>query len=128
MKMMLWWLAACSAKPGAPAAPDTPVPGPAPVAEPAPAPAPTPTPVAADPAALYAECRDRVESPQSSGECEADGDCQTSGCSNELCIAKSAGQMMSACDMRPCFEVLEACGCHDGQCTWTVADAAPSSP
>jgi len=108
MKMTFLWLVACSSKP---TAPDVPAPS-----EPAPAPAPAP-----DPQALYESCVDRVEPPQQPGECESDADCQKTGCSSEMCVATSHGELMTTCEVEPCFAVLQTCGCHDGQCTWSVA-------
>ena len=72
----------------------------------------------------YARCKARVEGSDTPGECTADTDCQRAGCSQELCIASTEAAMgvMSTCEVRPCFAVLEACGCHDGVCAWSVGD------
>ncbi|MEN0062484.1 MAG: eight-cysteine-cluster domain-containing protein [Myxococcota bacterium] len=124
MISMFYLLWACSAKPSAPEAPaEAPeAPAPAPVPEPVAAPEPAPM----SPEALYASCEVRVEQPQSAGECTTDADCQRSGCSSEVCTsAKMAGEVMTTCEIQPCFAVLDACGCHDGQCTWTVAEPNP---
>ncbi|MFT7520904.1 MAG: hypothetical protein ACI9MC_003055, partial [Kiritimatiellia bacterium] len=46
-------------------------------------------------AELYAQCHDRLEFPESAGECSADADCTKAGCSQEICTtpAASAGMM-----------------------------------
>ncbi|MCB9779125.1 MAG: hypothetical protein H6742_11225 [Alphaproteobacteria bacterium] len=85
-------------------------------------------PVAADltPAELYAGCRERVEQPEADGECSADADCAATGCSGERCVAASvAGDLMSTCEVQPCFQVLDHCGCVEGRCSWSLKDAAP---
>jgi eight-cysteine-cluster-containing protein len=103
-------------------APAVPVPVPAPALAPAPAPAGE-----TSPAALYASCEPYVEGPQSDGECRADGDCARAGCGLVVCTtATSATDLMTTCEDRPCYAVLDTCGCHDGRCTWTVrAEPAP---
>jgi eight-cysteine-cluster-containing protein len=112
---------------------EPPAPDPAPVAPteaPAP-PAPPPPPPAApaDPKALYAECRDRMEKPETAGECKADADCAVTGCGKEVCTtAKGAGDVMTTCENKPCFLVVENCGCHEGACTWNVKAEAPAMP
>ncbi len=121
-------IVACSTKPGPPEVPEAPEVPEVRVPEPVEVPEADADTAPADPAALYAACEARVEQPQSPGECATDGDCVTSGCSSELCVPKSAGQMMTTCEVKPCFAVLQTCGCHDGQCTWTVGTAAPPSP
>ncbi len=101
---------------------------PAPAPEPAPEPAPTePDPAAATPQALYEECRERVENPQAESECQTDADCKAAGCSNEVCTTVAeAANIMTSCDVQPCFRVLDACGCHEGQCTWTLKAEVPA--
>lgn len=135
-------LLSCGGPPAAPA-PDAPAPAaqPAtsPAAPPAAAPAATPpappadaavaptasAPVAAAPA-LDAMCRQRVEGPEADGECTTDADCATGGCSGEVCAPAAAiGELMTTCEVQPCFELLDRCGCHDGRCTWTLK-AAPA--
>lgn len=97
------------------AAPD-PEPEPAPVADPD-----TPTP-----ASLYASCRDRVEGPEADGECETDADCKTAGCGGEVCTTVAeAANVMTTCDAKLCFSVLETCGCVEGRCSWALKDAIP---
>lgn len=112
------------------------VPGPAPsvVEVPAPEPVdeaspkkPLPGKIGAPPippAQLYADCKTRVEGSDQAGECSSDADCQKAGCSQELCISKAeaAEGMMSTCEIRPCFAVLETCGCTEGVCSWAVGD------
>ena len=93
-----------------------------------PAAEPEATSSALDPQALYAPCRVRVEGPEADGECSADADCVKGGCSGEVCATpKSLEGMMGTCEVLPCFEVLQACGCNDGRCTWTVGPAAAGS-
>lgn len=103
------------------AAGGNPAPGPQPTGLTAPATTPAKTPAEA-----YQGCRDRVEGIQTSGECKVDTDCTTTGCSQEVCVATpNAGDIMTTCEILPCFAVLEACGCHESQCTWTVAATMP---
>jgi len=100
-------------------------------AELAPAPAATTTaaerpepPPLDDPQGLYEQCRDRVEGPEHDGECTSDDDCVNVGCSNEVCVpASAAADLMTACEVRICYSVLQSCGCHEGRCTWTVDGA-----
>lgn len=80
----------------------------------------------ATPASLYEECRGRVEGRETAGECETDADCQSAGCSQEVCTTKAlAAEVMSTCEVRPCFSVLDACGCNDGVCAWSLKDSVP---
>lgn len=79
------------------------------------------------PASLYAECEQRVENPQAAGECTADADCAKAGCGSEVCTTMAAAaQVMTTCEDKLCFKVLDTCGCHDGQCTWTLKDEVPA--
>ena len=92
-------------------------------AEPAPAPAERATPTA-----LYEQCHDRLELPEAAGECTTDADCGSVGCGKEVCTTTKAGaEVMSTCEDRPCFKVLDACGCHEGKCTWTLKAEAPAT-
>lgn len=79
------------------------------------------------PEALYAACRDRVEGTERGGECASDTDCVRAGCSSEVCVAVAeSGAVVTPCEVKSCFGVLEACGCHEGRCTWTLkAQADP---
>jgi eight-cysteine-cluster-containing protein len=80
-----------------------------------------------DPQSLYEGCRDRVEGTETDGECTADADCVKTGCSSELCIAKSAAAgVMSTCEVRTCFQVLESCACQQGHCRWVVGTRKPA--
>ncbi|MEQ1507437.1 MAG: hypothetical protein ABMB14_34730, partial [Myxococcota bacterium] len=101
---------------------DKPVP-----AEPAPTePTPAPVPVAT-PQGLYDECRERVENPQKDDECKADADCATAGCGNEVCTTGGEkANVMTTCEDKQCFKVLETCGCHEGECTWTLKSEVPA--
>ncbi|RME20765.1 MAG: hypothetical protein D6798_19730 [Deltaproteobacteria bacterium] len=74
-----------------------------------------------DPAALYAQCRQRVEEPEADGECVTDGDCAVGGCSGEVCApARALEGRMGSCEVLPCFSVLDRCGCVEGRCSWTI--------
>jgi eight-cysteine-cluster-containing protein len=112
---------------GAKATPD-----PAPTEEPAPAPDPAPAPepepeAEVTPASLYAECEGRVEGKQQEGECDKDEDCVSAGCGKEVCLTSAnAADIMTTCEDRLCFKVLDACGCHEGQCTWSLKDEIPA--
>lgn len=88
---------------------------------------PPPAPVAVQtPAELYGECKDRVEGPQKDDECKTDADCATSGCGNEVCTtAAEKGNVMTTCEDKLCFKVLDSCGCHEGECTWTLKAETP---
>lgn len=98
-----------------------------PVPAPEPAPAPPPEPVAT-PQALYDECRERVEGVQKADECKTDADCATAGCGSEVCTTTAeAANVMTACEDKLCFKILDVCGCHDGQCTWTLKAEVPAS-
>jgi len=88
--------------------------------------APSSAPAAPTPASLYAACRDRVEQPETEGECKADGDCAAAGCSQEICTtAAAAKDVTSTCEVRECFQVLDHCGCVQGKCTWSLKDTVP---
>lgn len=91
--------------------------------------APTP-PVAApaeSPVELAATCEARIEQPEVAGECTTDADCARAGCSSEVCTAAaSAGGVMTTCEVQPCFSVLDACGCVEGRCRWSIRDAVPA--
>ena len=93
------------------------------IAELEPSPSPTAAP-SVTPAALYAECEARVEGPQQAGECSTDAECSTGGCSGEVCAtSKAVAELMTSCDRKRCFDVLDRCGCNEGECTWTLKDA-----
>jgi len=80
-----------------------------------------------DPQSLYEGCRERVEGTETDRECAVDGDCVQTGCSSELCIAKSAAAgVMSTCEVRTCFQVLESCTCQEGHCRWVVGARKPT--
>ena len=82
----------------------------------------------ADPADLYATCKDRVEGPSAAGECTTDADCVTAGCSGEVCAAKASAEgLMTTCEIRPCFAALDTCGCVEGVCSWALKEG-PVSP
>ncbi len=74
---------------------------------------------------LYEGCRVRVEGVETSGECATDADCARTGCSGEVCVASaSAGDVVTTCEVLPCFAALDACGCHEGVCGWTLKEPA----
>ena len=79
-----------------------------------------------DPAKAYEECKTRVEGADVAGECGADTDCVSTGCSKELCVSKTAAGegLISPCEVLPCFSVLDSCGCNQGVCQWSVKDKA----
>lgn len=78
------------------------------------------------PESLYGQCRARVEGVEAPGECTVDADCAKAGCSQEVCLpAAKAPDVMSTCEILPCFRALETCGCHDGVCSWTLKPALP---
>jgi len=81
---------------------------------------------APDASALYEECRTRVEGREKDGECQNDDDCSRAGCSGEVCVTTSlAAEVMTTCEVRPCFAVLDTCGCVEGRCSWSLdADGA----
>lgn len=104
--------------------PSTPVASPPPGEEPAAEPAGGVE--GPSPASLYAECRDRVEGREKDGECSTDADCAKAGCSGEVCVtAALAPEVMTTCEGRPCFAVLETCGCVEGRCSWSLTDTVP---
>lgn len=106
---------------------DEPVDQPGPVPAPVPVAAPEPSPVdVGTPQSLYAECTDRVELPQKAAECKADADCATSGCGNEVCTtATEKANVVTTCEDRLCFKVLDTCGCHEGLCSWSLKATVP---
>ena len=110
--------------------PETPkdaTPTPTPTPEPAPAPTPPPAPAMQTPQELYTACQERVEGTEAAGECKADGDCAKAGCGSEVCVSTAEkANVMTTCEDKPCFKVLDACGCHDGKCTWTVKAEMPA--
>jgi eight-cysteine-cluster-containing protein len=79
------------------------------------------------PAEAYLGCKERVEGLQTPGECTTDADCAKTGCSQEICVAAAvATEVMGTCEILPCFAALDTCGCHDGQCSWTLAASMPT--
>ena len=83
------------------------------------------SPTPQDAASLYNACMQRVEGTQTAGECTTDADCAIAGCSREVCVpAAKAGEIITTCEVLPCFSVLSACGCKEGLCSWTVAEGA----
>ncbi len=75
------------------------------------------------PQMLYDQCRDRLEGPEVDGECSADADCDRAGCSGEVCVPVSKkAEIMTTCEILPCFAAKDVCGCHEGRCTWTLKE------
>lgn len=101
--------------PAAPAPPEPPV-----VQEPAALPAASPSA-----AELYTACHDRMELPEADGECNTNADCAPIGCGGEVCAKAGTTGLMFTCEDRPCFHVVEACGCHAGRCNWSLSDDPP---
>jgi len=76
---------------------------------------------------LYQQCRSRLEGPEIPDECSTDEDCARAGCSSEVCTTRAAAsEVMTTCEVLPCFQAVEACGCVEGRCRWSLADAMPS--
>ncbi len=100
------------------------------VAEPAPVPvSAAETAPPSTPAALYESCRARVENPQAESECTTDADCKTAGCGSEVCTTvAAASSIMSTCEDRLCFKVLNTCACREGSCSWDLKDTMPVAP
>jgi eight-cysteine-cluster-containing protein len=82
------------------------------------------------PQLLYDQCHDRLEGPEVDGECAVDADCGTAGCSQEVCVpAAKTGDIITTCEILPCFSAKDACGCHEGRCTWSLKEQlAPALP
>jgi eight-cysteine-cluster-containing protein len=75
------------------------------------------------PQMLYDHCHDRLEGPEVDGECSTDADCGTAGCSQEVCVPVSKkGDIITTCEILPCFGAKDACGCHEGRCTWSLKE------
>ena len=61
----------------------------------------------------------RIEGMGSAGECAADTDCATAGCSAEVCVAATrAPDIVTTCEILPIFAELKACTCQEGLCRW----------
>lgn len=61
-------------------------------------------------------------SAQATAECRTDADCVVSGCSGQLCQAKSKPQAATTCEYRDeyaCYK-LEGCLCQAGKCAWSA--------
>jgi eight-cysteine-cluster-containing protein len=75
------------------------------------------------PQLLYDQCKARLEGPEADGECSTDADCGTAGCSQEVCVAASKkAEIITTCEILPCFAAKDRCGCHEGRCTWTLKE------
>lgn len=53
-------------------------------------------------------------------ECAADADCVRAGCSSQLCVPRSLGDVATTCEYLPEYACLQysSCGCEDGVCGW----------
>lgn len=113
---MIWlFLLACATEQRVPSPPPQTAPT-SPVVE-------SPTPQ--DAASLYNACLQRVEGSEVAGECTVDADCAVAGCSREVCLpAAKAPEVITTCEVLPCFSVLSSCGCKEGLCNWTVTEGA----
>ena len=70
---------------------------------------------------LYEGCRERVEYIETPGECTTDDDCMRGGCSREVCApAATITEIMTTCEIRLCYHVLDSCGCNEGLCQWSI--------
>ncbi len=77
--------------------------------------------VAGDPVGAYEKYRDRLEGPEAEGECSSDADCARAGCSSEVCTtAAKAAEINTTCEVLPVYTVLDACGCVDTRCQWSI--------
>ena len=77
-----------------------------------------------DPAGAYAQCKERVEGPETAGECSTDADCAKAGCSKEVCVSTAtAADFNTTCDTQACFRALDSCGCVEGVCSWTLIES-----
>lgn len=55
------------------------------------------------------------------GQCNADNDCITGGCSGQVCQSKSEEPMITTCEYRDCYNAKDynlTCGCKNNQCQW----------
>jgi eight-cysteine-cluster-containing protein len=87
----------------------------------------SPSAPAATPRELYGSCEARVEQPEVPGECSSDTDCVRGGCSSEVCTSRQgAADVMTTCEILPCFDVLDACACVDGRCRWSLKPTIPT--
>jgi len=56
-----------------------------------------------------------------SGQCSADSDCTSGGCSGQVCQSKSEEPMITTCEYRDCYNAEEygvKCSCANGACAW----------
>ncbi len=75
---------------------------------------------------MCAKLQQRIEGRGAAGECASDADCARTGCSGEVCVTvANAAEVMTTCELHPCFSTLSSCGCDAGQCLWTRKQAAP---
>lgn len=52
--------------------------------------------------------------------CNDNLDCYTTGCSNELCVAKNTSKVITLCEFKPEFDCLKhsSCQCANNKCSW----------
>ncbi|OGQ05287.1 MAG: hypothetical protein A2W61_03430 [Deltaproteobacteria bacterium RIFCSPLOWO2_01_44_7] len=59
---------------------------------------------------------------RSTGEaCKTDTDCQTGGCSGEVCQGKKEKPVITICEYRACYRADSfrvKCGCVEKKCQW----------
>jgi hypothetical protein len=84
-----------------------------------------------DPQSCYDTLRAHLEGPEAAGECGTDAQCQSAGCSSEVCVAAvTATDLMTTCEAVPCLDALVDCTCQATRCRWTLSpsEAPPRSP
>jgi eight-cysteine-cluster-containing protein len=55
------------------------------------------------------------------GQCSADADCMTGGCSGQVCQSKSEEPVITTCEYTECYNAQtygKTCGCVDKKCQW----------
>ena len=55
-------------------------------------------------------------------ECSTDSDCETGGCSGQVCQGASEEEAITTCEWRECYDAEEfgaSCGCVEGKCQWS---------
>ena len=89
----------------------------------------TPGPVTPSPETLYQQCFERVEGAESDSECTTDEECAAAGCGGEVCTTTTLQpSVVTSCEARPCFQVLDRCGCKEGRCQWSLKTTVPVTP
>jgi len=55
--------------------------------------------------------------------CTTDSDCQTGGCSGQVCQSKNEEPIMTTCEYRECYSKEKysvSCRCTQNKCQWTT--------